>query len=102
MVFENLSVMPADRRVIQHHLAIRMPTEDGSLTLQLDELPGQPPFDDFQIRHSERILPILVDLFQSIFDKKFRRFRAVENREQNQTPNDCGNQTVWQGQNEKP
>jgi hypothetical protein len=52
VVLQYLRVMPADGGVIQHHLAARMPAEDRTLPLQLDELARRGSLDDFQKRHN--------------------------------------------------
>ena len=40
VAFEDLRVMPTDSLVVEHDLATGMPSEDGPLTMELEQVPG--------------------------------------------------------------
>ena len=40
VTFEDLRVVPTDSLVVEHDLATGMPSEDGPLTMELEQVPG--------------------------------------------------------------
>ncbi len=53
MHVHNLRVISADGSIFQNDLAMRMPTEHGSIGLHLDQLARVLPFEHFQDSHDE-------------------------------------------------
>jgi hypothetical protein len=53
MAFENLGVVTADGRIVEHDLTRGVTPHHHPIARQFDNLAGATPLDDFQYRHGE-------------------------------------------------